>query len=82
MQAKLTLTIDDQIIEQAKLIAREKRRSVSSLVEEYLGNLSANNPVDISSLDSPVTNSLCGMFSDNGKPYKEMLEDALSEKYL
>ena len=36
MQTKLTLTIEQSIIEQAKLYAKEKGRSLSELIENYL----------------------------------------------
>ena len=39
MQTKLTLTIEQTVIERAKLYARAKNRSVSKLVEEYLSNV-------------------------------------------
>jgi hypothetical protein len=36
MQTKLTLIIDDNIIEQAKEYARSQHRSLSNMVENYL----------------------------------------------
>ena len=36
MQAKLTLSIDDEIIGQAKDYARSQHRSLSNMVENYL----------------------------------------------
>ena len=36
MRTKLTLTIDKQVVDKAKLYAKKKNRSVSKLVEEYL----------------------------------------------
>jgi len=36
MIAKLTLTIDKQVVDKAKTYAKKKNRSVSRLVEEYL----------------------------------------------
>jgi hypothetical protein len=36
MQTKLTLSIDDDIIGQAKEYARSQRRSLSNMVENYL----------------------------------------------
>ena len=35
MDTKLTLTLDHDVIERAKLYAKEKKRSLSDLVENY-----------------------------------------------
>ncbi|MDZ7795256.1 MAG: DUF6364 family protein [Spirochaetia bacterium] len=84
MLTKLTLTIDQSVVEQAKEYAQKKNRSVSRIVEEYLKNLtfSYESESSLSSIKSPITDSISGMFTDNGKSYKDMLEEALQEKYL
>jgi hypothetical protein len=81
---KLTLTIEESIIRQAKTYARKKKKSVSKIVEEYLRNLSSGrfNFIVGAELQSPITDSLTGMFSDTGKDYKKLLEEALQDKYL
>jgi replicative DNA helicase len=80
---KLTLTIEEKIISQAKEYARKKNKSVSRIVEEYLQNLSAGRHVFSAEgeLRSPITDRLTGMFEDTGQDYKRMLEEALMEKY-
>jgi len=83
MLTKLTLTIDEAVIEQAKEYAQQKNRSVSRIVEDYLKNISLNHE-SISfqkNLYSPITDSISGMFQDNGKTYKEMLDEALQERF-
>jgi Family of unknown function (DUF6364) len=83
MLTKLTLTIDKDVIEKAKEYAQQKNKSVSRIVEEYLKNISQNR-MDLAfelELKSPITDSLVGMFEDNGKDYKTMLEEARSEKF-
>jgi hypothetical protein len=84
MLTKLTLTIDESVVEQAKEYAQGKNRSVSRIVEEYLENLSANrNPVKLpDEIKAPITDGLSGMFKDPGVPYNELLDDAMQEKYL
>ena len=84
MLAKLTLTIEQSVIEQAKEYAQKKNRSVSRIVEEYLKNIVANHEIgtSFSKMKSPITNSISGMFHDNGKSYKDMLSEALQDKYL
>lgn len=84
MLTKLTLTIDDRVIDQAKRFARNKSKSVSRIVEEYLDNISEGNvhPDIAGKLNSPITDSLVGMFKDSGKDYKKMIEEAISEKHI
>ncbi len=84
MLTKLTLTIDESVIEQAKEYAQGKNRSVSRIVEEYLENLATNRdsgklPDEIK---APITDGLSGMFKDPGIPYDKILDDAMQEKYL
>jgi Family of unknown function (DUF6364) len=83
MLTKLTLTIEKEVIEKAKEYAQQKNKSVSRIVEEYLKNISQNrtNLAFDFQLKSPITDSLVGMFEDNGKDYKTMLEEARSEKF-
>lgn len=38
MDTKLTLKLDNSIIQQAKSYAKEKNTSLSKLIESYLGN--------------------------------------------
>jgi hypothetical protein len=40
MEAKLTLRLDDNIINSAKMYAQKKHKSLSKLVEDYFTNLS------------------------------------------
>ena len=43
MTTKLTLSIDEKVIENAKKISRQRGKSISKLVEEYLDSLSKKN---------------------------------------
>ncbi|RZG86455.1 DUF6364 family protein [Acinetobacter venetianus] len=84
MQAKLTLSIDKNVIERAKYYAQQHGQSVSSLVEAYLDRISVLAKANISNhTQAPITNALTGMFAvqDTGEDYKKMLEDARMEKY-
>jgi len=84
MATKLTLTIDKAIIKRAKSYAKNKNKSVSRIVEEYLNNISSGTtPSEFSStLEAPITDSLVGMFKDNGKEYKDMLEESRMERFV
>ena len=83
MLTKLTLTIDDAVVEQAKEYAHQRNRSVSRIVEDYLKNISSHDETITfqNNLSSPITDSISGMFQDNGKSYKEMLDEALQERF-
>ncbi len=84
MLTKLTLTIDQTVVDQAKEYAQKKNRSISRIVEEYLKNIAIDHEsfTSFSMMKSPITDSISGMFHDNGKSYDDMLDEALQEKYL
>lgn len=82
MNTKLTLTIDQSIIERAKKYARKKERSLSDLIENYLKALTTE---EISKQDelSTTVKSLKGSFKmPKDFDYKKELSDRLTEKYL
>jgi hypothetical protein len=84
MYTKLTLNIDQNVIENAKKYAKHQKRSVSKLVEEYLSSisLSTNEKVEYNSL-GPITKELVGIIKVKGKmDYKELLTNALMEKHI
>ena len=83
MSTKLTLTIDKQVIEQAKLYAKAQGRSLSNIIEEYLKSISGKNDNDDLTL-SPITKSLYGAIKlkDSDIDYKKILEDEILKKHL
>jgi hypothetical protein len=82
MTSKLTLTMDKSIIEQAKEYAYSKDKSVSMLVSEYLQRISdEDRGFDTSKLHSPITDSLAGFIPDDGRDYKELLDEARMERF-
>ena len=82
MNTKLTLTIEQSIIEKAKLYAKGKGRSLSDIVENYLKVVISeeNNSV----IDStPIVSAMRGAFkAPENFDYKEELSKGLSKKYL
>jgi len=82
MNTKLTLTIDKSIIQKAKRYAKNKERSLSDLIENYLKAITE----DIDSKEgeiTPLVKSLKGSFkAPSNFDYKEELTQALSDKYL
>ena len=82
MNTKLTLTIDDSIISEAKKYAAQKRISLSKLVEFYFSSLTNGAPKNTEKLP-PITSALCGMVKNvKVANDRKALEDALVDKYL
>jgi hypothetical protein len=87
MNTKLTLTIEQSVIEKAKKYAKEKERSLSDLIENYLKALTNDSDHDeFGKKDielTPIVKSLKGSFSaPKNSDYKKDLADRLSDKYL
>ena len=82
MNTKLTLTIEQKIIEKAKEYAKEKNRSLSDLIENYLKILTNKEPDQENNL-SPAVESLKGSFKPpKNFDYKKQLQERLEKKYL
>ena len=83
MQTKLTLSLDDKIIKIAKNYAIRKNRSVSKIVEEYFSNLEKIDSELLDFNNGQITENIAGMFKDeyDGSDYKDLLEQALMEKF-
>lgn len=82
MSTKLTLTIDESIIESAKKYAKSKEKSLSNIIENYLKILVKDNISKEIEL-TPIVKSLKGSFTSNVDfDYKKELTKKLSDKYL
>ncbi|MCG2462913.1 DUF6364 family protein [Flavobacteriaceae bacterium F89] len=83
MNTKLTLTIEREIIERAKEYAKEKNRSLSDIIENYLKIITKEDRENIGKPLNPVVKSLKGSFKTNKKmDYKKELRNRLEKKYL
>lgn len=84
MQTKLTLTVDQKVIEKAKEYAKHNKRSLSNIIEEYLKSLSIARDNKEKIKLSKIVKELKGSVKDPNpsKSYKELLTDALIEKHL
>lgn len=82
MNAKLTLTVEASVINQAKEYAKSTETSLSNLVENYLKSFS-KDPIKHKNKElSPLIKSLKGSFKAPDKfNYKKELESELSKKY-
>ncbi len=80
MNAKLTLTIEQSVVEKAKAYAKDKNRSLSDIIENYLKAITSEQKV--SDEISPLIKSLQGSFkAPEDFDYKKELSNGLSEKY-
>ncbi len=80
MTTKLTLTVEKDVIELAKVYANKKGRSLSDLIENYLKTLvqKDNNKNDL----SPNVKKLLGAVkAPKDFDYKKELEKTLNKKY-
>jgi ABC-type nitrate/sulfonate/bicarbonate transport system substrate-binding protein len=87
MDTKLTLKMDAEIIEAAKVYAKAQGRSLSSLVESYLGlvakkkETTETDPLDVFTI-TPFVKSLGTKLNlPKDWDYKEEMANILLEKY-
>ena len=79
MNTKLTLNIDEHVIEEAKFYAKNNSVSLSKLIENYLLSLTKRNTEETKI--SPLVESLTGVISLKSADYKKEYSDYLSKKY-
>ena len=83
MNTKLTLTIEQEIIERAKNYAAGKNRSLSDIIENYLKTLTNEDYKTKSNKLNPLVKSLKGSFKmPKNLDYKKELGNRLEEKFL
>lgn len=79
MQTKLTLRMEDQLIDQAKRYAVTAGKSLSQVVADYFKYLGKEKTEQISK-PAPITNSLRGLLQ-NSKIDENDYKKYLEEKY-
>ena len=81
MNRKLTLTIEESIIDKAKEYVKKNGKSLSEVVENYLKMISETEHVNIEE-STPITDSLRGSFKAPSEfEYKDELTKELVKKY-
>ena len=81
MNTKLTLTIDQSVIEKAKKYAKGKGQSLSDMIENYLKVVTQEKDLPAIQL-TPLVKSLKGSFKDPGSSdYQKEIAEELSKKY-
>ena len=76
MNTKLTLNIEDSVIRKAKAFARSRNRSLSKLVEQYLGFVTDSTAI------SPAISDRIRAISDSLQIDPELNYDDLKQQYL
>lgn len=83
MNTKLTLTIEREVIEKAKEYAKEKNRSLSDIIENYLKMITRGQKIpQRKKLDSVVESMKGSFIMSADMDYKRQLQKIREEKYL
>lgn len=83
MNTKLTLTIEQEIINRAKLYAKAKNRSLSDIIENYLKLITIDNPNESGQDIDASVKVLQGSFKEpKDFDYKNELSNRREDKYL
>jgi len=81
MNTKLTLTIEQIVIEKAKRYAKGQGRSLSDMIENYLRAITKDDKHSSTEM-SPIVKSLRGSFKNHEElDYNKELSKILADKY-
>jgi hypothetical protein len=84
MQTKLTLSIDKSVINRAKMYARDRKKSLSRIIEDYLKSISNNQEINDQSPIAipPITKSLAGILSGKKElDFRSSMAEYLGKKH-
>jgi len=82
METKLTLRLNDNIIERAKIYARSHKISLSKMIESYLDSITKQKEDGATISITPLVESLSGVINVPADfDYKKEYRDHLDEKY-
>jgi len=82
MDTKLTLRLNDQVIERAKEYARNHKVSLSKMIESYLDSVTKQNELEDKDTVTPLVESLSGVIDLPADfDYKKDYHNYLEEKY-
>ncbi|MCW2120596.1 DUF6364 family protein [Flavobacterium sp. 7A] len=81
MDTKLTLKLDQEIIEKAKQYASDKKLSLSRLIENYLNSLTSDKPNNDIQISPFVKSLSSGISIPADYDYKKDRADYLDQKY-
>lgn len=82
METKLTLSLNGEVIERAKLYARNNKTSLSKMIESYLDSVTKDKQEIQKKSITPLVESLIGVIDLPADfDYKKEYRDYLEEKY-
>lgn len=82
METKLTLRLNDNVIERAKIYANSHKISLSKMVESYLDSITKQKEVEKKTSITPLVESLSGVIDlPSDFDYKKDYRDYLEKKY-
>ncbi|MDA3904773.1 MAG: DUF6364 family protein [Bacteroidales bacterium] len=82
METKLTLRLNDNVINRAKLYARSHKISLSKMIESYLDSLTKEKNEGKKISITPLVESLSGVIDlPSDFDYKKEYSDYIIEKY-
>lgn len=82
METKLTLRLNDNVIERAKIYARGHKISLSKMIESYLDNITKQKEEQKIKTITPLVESLSGVINlPSDFDYKKDYRDYLEKKY-
>ncbi len=82
MDKKLTLSLNQNIIEKAKKYAKKNNTSLSKMIEAYFNSLTSNENNKDEIQISPLVESLCGVIQlPEDFDYKKSKSEYLQRKY-
>lgn len=82
MDTKLTLRLKGEVIEKAKIYARDHKISLSKMIESYLDSITQEKKDEKKASVTPLVESLIGVIDLPADfDYKKEYRDYLEEKY-
>jgi hypothetical protein len=82
METKLTLRLNEHVIERAKIYARSHKISLSKMIEAYLDSVTRQNVKEKKTSITPLVESLSGVIDLPADfDYKNEYRDFLEKKY-
>ena len=82
MDTKLTLRLNRNVIERAKIYARNHEISLSKMIESYLDSITKQQEGEKKTSFTPLVESLSGVINLPAEfDYKKEYRDYLEEKY-
>lgn len=82
MSTKLTLSIDETVVAEAKEYAKESGKSLSKIIEGYLRGLNSKQKKSKKEDLPPLLKRLHGCIkSDDQRDYKEIIAEEIYKKY-